>query len=252
MESPLRSLWLREALGDVPAAPPLAGGATADVVILGGGFVGLWTAIELKQRDPACDVVVLERDVCGGGASGRNGGMVLSWWPKLSSLVARCGPEEAVRLGRESAAAVDAIGAFCATHGIDADFRKGGFLWTATTPAHVGVWDGVLAACEAHGVEAFERLPADEVARRSSSPSGSTRGRRRCASRASGRSGSTRRAGPCGRRSSSSRRTRGRPSCPSSSGRSSSCRATSSPPRRSPTGWRRPAGPVTRASPTRR
>src|SRR5215218_8117938 len=235
MESPLRSLWLREALGDVSGAPPLAGGATADVVILGGGFVGLWTAIELKQRDPACEVVVLERDVCGGGASGRNGGMVLSWWPKLSSLVARCGPEEAVRLGRESAAAVDAIGAFCATHGIDADFRKGGFLWTATTPAHVGVWDGVLAACEAHGVEAFERLPADEVARRSTSPacstrrprpssrpswravcggwrsssaSGSTRGRRRCASRASGRSGSTRRAGPCGRRSSSSRRTR--------------------------------------------
>jgi putative aminophosphonate oxidoreductase len=170
MESPHRSLWLREALGDVAAAPPLAGGATADVVILGGGFVGLWTAIELKQRDPACDVVVLERDVCGGGASGRNGGMVLSWWPKLSSLVARCGPEEAVLLGRESAAAVDAIGAFCAAHGIDADFRKGGFLWTATTPAHLGVWDGVLAACEAHGVEAFERLPADEVARRSGSP----------------------------------------------------------------------------------
>ncbi len=170
METPHRSLWLREALGDAPPEPPLEGAAQADVAILGGGFVGLWTAIELKQRDPACDVVVLERDVCGGGASGRNGGMVLSWWPKLSSLVARCGAEEAVRLGRASAAAVDAIGAFCDEHGIAADYRRGGFLWTATTPAHVGAWDGVLAACEAHGVEAFERLGPEEVARRSGSP----------------------------------------------------------------------------------
>ena len=65
------------------------GAARADVAIAGGGFVGLWTAIRIKQRDPACDVVVLEQDICGGGASGRNGGMVLSWWPKLASLVDR-------------------------------------------------------------------------------------------------------------------------------------------------------------------
>ena len=165
-----RSLWLRRALGDAPPAPPLAGTTRADVVILGGGFVGLWTAIELKRRDPACDVLVLERDVCGGGASGRNGGMVLSWWPKLSSLVKRCGAEEAVRLGRESAAAIDAIEAFCAEHGIAAEFRRGGFLWTATTPAHAGAWDGVLRACEAHGVDAFRRLEPAEVARRAGSP----------------------------------------------------------------------------------
>src|SRR5215218_3096393 len=122
MESPLRSLWLREALGDVPAAPPLAGGATADVVILGGGFVGLWTAIELKQRDPSCDVVLLEQDVCGGGASGRNGGMVLSWWPKLSSLVKVCGEEEALRLGRASEDAVRELDAFCKENDIQANF----------------------------------------------------------------------------------------------------------------------------------
>ena len=79
-----RSLWLEQAL-DGPPAPALAGAERADVAILGGGFVGLWTALELKRRDPGCDVVVLERDVCGGGASGRNGGMVLSWWPKLAA-----------------------------------------------------------------------------------------------------------------------------------------------------------------------
>ena len=83
-----RSLWLQEALGDAPDAPPLAGSARADVAIVGGGYVGLWTAILIKEQDPACDVVLLEQDVCGGGASGRNGGFVLGWWPKLATLVA--------------------------------------------------------------------------------------------------------------------------------------------------------------------
>ena len=169
MTEPHRSLWLREALGDAPPAPPLQGAQRADVAILGGGFVGLWTALEIKARDPACDVVVLERDVCGGGASGRNGGMVLSWWPKLSSLARRCGVEEALRLGRASAAAIDEIGAFCDEHGIDAAFTRGGFLWTATTPAHAGAWDGVLRLCERHGVDAFEALAPGEAARRAGS-----------------------------------------------------------------------------------
>ena len=169
MTEPHRSLWLREALGGEPSAPPLEGAQRADVAILGGGFVGLWTAIAIKERDPACDVVVLERDICGGGASGRNGGMVLSWWPKLSSLVQRCGVEEALRLCRASAAAIDEIAAFCAEHDIDAGFRRGGFLWTATTPAHAGAWDGVLRLCERHGVDAFTALAPGEAARRAGS-----------------------------------------------------------------------------------
>jgi putative aminophosphonate oxidoreductase len=164
-----RSLWLREVLGDARRAPALEGDDRADVAIVGGGFVGLWTAIAIKRHDPACDVVVLERDVCGGGASGRNGGMVLSWWPKLSSLVKRCGAEEAIRLCRASAGAIDEIESFCATHGIDAGFRRGGFLWTATTPAHVGAWDGVLRRCDEHGIDAFQRLEPAEVARRAGS-----------------------------------------------------------------------------------
>jgi putative aminophosphonate oxidoreductase len=165
---PHRSLWLKQTL-DGDAAPSLQGARRADVAILGGGFVGLWTAIALKQREPACDVAVLERDVCGGGASGRNGGMVLSWWPKLASLMKLCGTEEALRLARASAEAIDDIAAFCDAHGIDAQFRRGGFLWTATTPAHRGAWDGVVALCEAHGESPFARLAPEEVARRSGS-----------------------------------------------------------------------------------
>lgn len=164
-----RSLWLQEALDGSANAPALEGSQRADVAIAGGGFVGLWTAILLKQRSPDCNVVILERDVCGGGASGRNGGFAMSWWPKLSSLIHQCGTNEALRLGRASVSAIDEIGEFCEEHGIDAEFRRGGFLWTATTPAHVGAWEAVVSRCEHLGVHAFERPNPSEVARRTGS-----------------------------------------------------------------------------------
>ena len=168
--SPHRSLWLQEALDGARDEPALEGPHRADVAIAGGGYVGLWTAIRLKQLAPDCDVAILERDVCGGGASGRNGGFALSWWPKLSSLVKQCGPAEALRLGHASAAAIDEIGAVCDEHDIQAEFRRGGFLWTATAPAHIGAWESVVSHCERLGVDAFERPGPDEVARRSGSP----------------------------------------------------------------------------------
>src|SRR2546430_1353695 len=73
-----RSYWLREALANDPGAPcpPLSGETKADVLIVGGGYTGMWTAHFLKEREPALDVVVLEQDICGGGPSGRNGGVV--------------------------------------------------------------------------------------------------------------------------------------------------------------------------------
>ncbi len=166
-----RSLWLQEALGDAPAAPPLMGAAKADVTIIGGGYVGLWTAIRIKEQDPACDVVVLEQDVCGGGASGRNGGLVLSWWPKLLSLVKLLGEEDALRVGRASETAVEELGLFCEAHTIDAHYRQDGLLWTATTEAQLGRWEGAVKLCEKLGVDAFERLSPGDVSHRAGSPS---------------------------------------------------------------------------------
>lgn len=131
--------------------------------------MGLWTAIRIRQQDPGCDVVVLEQDVCGGGASGRNGGFVLSWWPKIASLVRLCGEADALAIARDSEAAIGEIGDFCRGHGIDAHFRRGGWLWTATTRAQLGAWESVLAACMRLKVEAFRPLSPVEVARRSGS-----------------------------------------------------------------------------------
>ena len=108
--------------------------------------MGLWTALHVKRLDPSRDVVVLEQDICGGGASGRNGGFVLSWWPKLPSLARLFGVEDAVRVARGSEAAIGEIRDFCARHGIDAHFRQAGWLWTATSAAQMGAWEGVVAA----------------------------------------------------------------------------------------------------------
>jgi hypothetical protein len=147
-----RSLWLQEALaGEPPAEPRLEGDVRADMCIVGGGFTGLWTALALKEREPALDVVLVEGDICGGGASGRNGGFVLSLWAKFGSLAAVCGGEEAARLARASAAAVGEIAAFCREQGIDAHVREDGWLWAATNPSQAGAWDSTIAAAERHG-----------------------------------------------------------------------------------------------------
>ncbi|HEY1368135.1 MAG TPA: FAD-dependent oxidoreductase [Gaiellaceae bacterium] len=162
----MRSLWLQEALVGAEDAPRLEGSERADVCIVGGGYTGLWTAIRLKEHDPALDVVLVEADICGGGASGRNGGFVLSWWAKFGTLKKVCGGEEAVRLAQLSAQAVADIGAFCSDHDIDAHYRHDGWLWAATSEAQMGAWDETLQTVESFGVEPFVRLDREETARR--------------------------------------------------------------------------------------
>ena len=164
----MRSYWLQEALGaEADVAPPLEGEQRADVCIVGGGYCGLWTALRLKELEPALDVAVVEADICGGGASGRNGGFILSWWAKFGSLKKICGPEEALRLARASAQAPADIGAFCAAHEIDAHYRGEGWLWTATSAAQFGAWNDLVDELERYQVTPFEALSPEQAAARS-------------------------------------------------------------------------------------
>ncbi|MGH2559221.1 MAG: NAD(P)/FAD-dependent oxidoreductase [Thermomicrobiales bacterium] len=168
-----RSLWLQEALALEPeagSAEPLGGAHRTDVCIVGGGYTGLWTALRIKELDPSVEVMVLEADICGGGASGRNGGLVLGWYAKIESLIKVCGEEEAVRLVRSCGAAVSEIGEFCRLHSIDAHYRHSGWLRTATTPLHMGLWAASIRTCERLGFDVHERLGPEEVARRTGSP----------------------------------------------------------------------------------
>src|SRR5437870_388161 len=166
-QPPVRSLWLQEALAeDGTNAPRLQGDVRADACIVGGGYTGMWTALRLKEQDPSLDVALVEADVCGGGASGRNGGFVLTWWAKFGTLKKVCGGEEAVRLAAASADAVDGIGAFCAANGIDAHYRRDGWLWAATSEAQLGAWEETIATIAHYGEDPFERLEPGEAARR--------------------------------------------------------------------------------------
>jgi glycine/D-amino acid oxidase-like deaminating enzyme len=162
-----RSLWLSEA-GLDGSDPPLIGERSADVAIVGGGFVGLWTAIELTHRRPSLSVVVLEQDICGGGASGRNGGQAHTWFDRLDSLAAVCGPDEALRLAWASADALEELGAL-EEAGHELGLCRDGWLQTATTAAQLGAWEPMLAACERYGVQRYERLGAADVALRTGS-----------------------------------------------------------------------------------
>jgi putative aminophosphonate oxidoreductase len=167
-----RSLWLQEALRaeDGVASEPLLEDTKADVCIVGGGYTGLWTALRIKELEPAADVVVLEQDICGGGPSGRNGGFALTWWSKISTLIKRVGEDEAFRLAKASEEAVKEIGAFCEREGVDAHFHQGGWLWTATAPAQVGAWESSVEVAEARGFHPYELLSAEEVQNRTGSP----------------------------------------------------------------------------------
>src|SRR5690606_36050216 len=88
------SHWLHQALAeDRDLADPLEGQAEADICIVGGGYMGLWTAIMLRDADPGRSIPLIDADICGAGASGRNSGMVLGAWSKVAAL-ASLGPEE--------------------------------------------------------------------------------------------------------------------------------------------------------------
>lgn len=172
-----RSWWLREALADEPpelrrAAPALAGpGGRYDVVILGGGYTGMWTAWHLTELAPGVRVAIIERDVCGGGASGRNGGFVTGWWDELPALVERHGRDEGLRIARAAHDAIAEIGAWCERHDVDAWYRRGGSLQVSAAPAQDGAWNDAVELCRELGVDGdYVRLTSEEVASRVRSP----------------------------------------------------------------------------------
>jgi glycine/D-amino acid oxidase-like deaminating enzyme len=170
-----RSWWLREAMaraefvGD--PAPALRSDTTADVVILGGGYTGMWTAWFLTERAPGIDVVLLEQDICGGGPSGRNGGFCHGWWGHVGDLVGTFGDDGALALLEAVAPSPAEIGAWCEDNDVDGWFRTGGDLAVATNPHHDGRWDSTARAAERLGVgEHYRVLSPEEVRTRCASP----------------------------------------------------------------------------------
>lgn len=131
------SLWADQAGPSAPR-PALDGSRTADVVIVGAGFTGLWTAYYLTERDPSLDVVVLDAAHVGFGASGRNGGWCSALFPASAGAVAeRHGAPAALAMRAAMRATVDEVGRVCAAEGIEAGFVRGGTLALARTPVQL-------------------------------------------------------------------------------------------------------------------
>ena len=133
-----RSWWLEEALAHPEfagePAPALDRDVTADVVIVGGGYTGMWTAWFLKEREPNLDIVLLEQDICGGGPSGRNGGFLNAFYDELGILVQRFG-DEGRRTSELAARSIDEIGTWAGDQGIDIWYAPTGDLGISTSPA---------------------------------------------------------------------------------------------------------------------
>ncbi|PTC01601.1 amino acid oxidase [Thalassospira xiamenensis] len=157
-----RSFWLQD-VGISPATSPQEGDEHADVVIVGGGYTGLWTALRIWEQAPETRIVVLEADLCGSGASGRNGGQVHSWFAELDQLSAVVGHKEAQQLCIESVNAISELKQLQESGTINMDLRLDGWLWTASSKAQEGAWDQALAMTEAAGVHRFQVLSTAEI-----------------------------------------------------------------------------------------
>jgi glycine/D-amino acid oxidase-like deaminating enzyme len=163
--------WIEEA-GEVEPRPPLSGEREADVVVVGGGYTGMWTAWYVRRLQPDARVVLLESEpVCGHGPSGRNGGFCNAMWFSLTSMRERWGDEAGLRVAQAAQGAVARIGAFCEERGVDAWFRPAGYLQVSTASAHDGGWERAVRACRELGVpQMLQPLSPGEVAERCDSP----------------------------------------------------------------------------------
>ncbi|MFG1687590.1 NAD(P)/FAD-dependent oxidoreductase [Nonomuraea sp. NPDC049269] len=159
------SFWYR-ASGVPSPGPRLDGDLQADVVIVGAGYTGLWTAYYLKQARPSLNVVVLEKDFAGFGASGRNGGWLTGDLAgSHQRYAATHGVEAARRLQREMYASIDEVIGVCEKEAIDADVVKGGVVNVARTPAQAARLRASVSAARAWGIEETDLRLVDPAER---------------------------------------------------------------------------------------
>lgn len=153
------SYWLETAGDDLTPRAPLDGRVRADVAVVGAGYTGLWTAWELLRREPSLDVVVLEAEIAGFGASGRNGGWCSTGLGvSPGELARRTSPADARRTFEVVRETVDEIGALTAAAGLDIGFRKGGILRVARGPHELPAMHRAWEDLERLGLVAGHRL----------------------------------------------------------------------------------------------
>lgn len=168
------SFWHDSLPEPLTPRPALPGDLDVDVAIVGAGYSGLWTAYYLAKADPGLRIVVLEREIAGFGASGRNGGWCSALFPasleKLARLAAAKGDggdprAAAVAMARAMQRTVDEVGRVAAAEGIDCHWAKGGTVQLARSPVQLERAREQVAHARAWGLgeEDLRLLGADEA-----------------------------------------------------------------------------------------
>jgi glycine/D-amino acid oxidase-like deaminating enzyme len=162
------SFWLEDSGESLTARPALKSSTDVDVAILGGGYSGLWTAYYLLLHEPLLRVAVVDKEIAGFGASGRNGGWCSPNFPVTAgALEKRFGAEAARNLLLSMRASVDEVGRVCNEEKIDARFHKGGVLTLARGRHQLPGIRSSYAAYERLGLgDRYQMLSATEATER--------------------------------------------------------------------------------------
>lgn len=165
-----KSFWITQCLPLSPN-PPLEGDEKADVAIIGGGYTGLSTAIQLKRSEPTIQVAVLEADYIPYGASGRNGGFSMTLFGlELELTKTMFGRQRTIEAHRYMQRAVEHVRAFVDEFQVASDYEHSGFLRVATTPGQLKKIEAAVSAYEELGIEGVEFWPEEQVRQAVDSP----------------------------------------------------------------------------------
>ena len=161
MEHTATGWWIEEAGGPPQATAQLDGPLDADVVVIGAGYLGMWTAWQLLEREPKTEVAIVEAGQAGHGPSGRNGGFVNGYWEYVPELAGRFGLDPALELARQADRSILEVGEFCRSAGVDAWYHQAPHLEVSTAPWQDGAWRPSLWGLSRLGIdeEVVELLP---------------------------------------------------------------------------------------------
>ena len=165
-----KSFWLAT-YGEYTPNPPVKGDLSVEVAIIGGGYTGLATAYNLRKDDPAMKVAVLEAEVVGFGASGRNGGFSMTLFGLEPAVTkALFGQGRTVEAHRYMEQAVDYVDALVKEHKLQSDYEFPGFLRAATTPGYVKRIQHYLEIMTSMGISGIEWIEAGKIRSEVDSP----------------------------------------------------------------------------------